>query len=148
MGEAGVSGAVEPGQAVGQVLRLQRLADVFYALVIFQLFLMIPTPETTGKTWETLDAYLADHGVDIAISVVGVAVAIVYWLQSNQLLGVLRKTDGIHTTYSIFQLFFLLVLLYSMKLGIEIDSVSAGTWAFESAAATAVGVFALLAQSN
>ncbi len=148
MSEASATGVKEEVQAGGQLLRLQRLADVFYALVIFQLFLMIPTPETTGKTWETLGDYLADHGVDIAISVVGVGVAIIYWLQSNQLLGVLRKTDGIHTTYSIFQLFFLLVLLYSMKLGIEIDSVSAGTWAFESAAATAVGVFALLAHAR
>ncbi len=131
-----------------QLLRLQRLSDVFYALVIFQLFLIIPTPETTGKTWESVADYLADHGVDIAVSVVGVAVAIVYWLQSNRLLGVLRTTDGIHTALTIFQLFFLLVLLYSMKLGVEVDAPSAGTWAFESAAATAVGVFALLAYAR
>ena len=131
-----------------QLLRLQRLSDVFYALVIFQLFMMIPTPDTTGKIWESPADYLSDHGVDIAVSVVGVAVVIVYWLQSNRLLGVLRTTDGIHTAYTIFQLFFLLVLLYSMKLGIEIDIASPGTWAFESAAATAVGVCALLAYAR
>ena len=131
-----------------QLLRLQRLADVFYALTIFQLFLMIPTPDTEGKTWMSLADYLSDHGADLAVSVVGVAIVIIYWLQSNQLLGVLQKTDAVHTACSIFQLFFLLVLLYSMKLGIEIESSSAGTWAFESAAATAVGVFALLAYAR
>ncbi len=135
-----------PGGA--QLLRLQRLADVFYAIVIFQLFLMIPTPDTTGKTWESVADYLSDHGVDITVSLIGVVVAIVYWLQSNQLLGVLRKTDAVHTAYLIFQLFFLLVLLYSMKLGIEIESSSSGTWAFESAAATAVGICALLAHAR
>ncbi len=148
LGQMSASAANETVPEGTQLLRLQRLADVLYALVIFQLFLMIPTPETTGKTWESGTDYLSDHGVDIAVSVVGVAVTIIYWLQSNQLLGVLRKTDAIHTTFSIFQLFFLLVLLYSMKLGIEIDTASAGTWAFESAAATAVGICSLLAYAR
>ena len=108
---------------------------------------VIPTPETEGKTWPSVADYLSDHWADVALSVIGVAVAIIYWLQSNQLLGVLRKTDAIHTAYSIFQLFFLLALLYSMRLGIEIGG-SAGTWAFESATATAVGVCALLAYAR
>ncbi len=142
------SPARESSLAGIQLLRLQRLSDVFYALVIFQLFMMIPTPGTEGKNWESLADYLSDHGPDLAVSLVGVAVAIVYWLQSNQLLGVLRKTDALHTACSILQLFTLLVLLYSMKLGIEIESSSSGTWAFESAAATAVGVFALLAYAR
>ena len=142
------SPAREASLAGIQLLRLQRLSDVFYALVIFQLFMMIPTPGTEGKNWESLADYLSEHGPDLAVSLVGVAVAIVYWLQSNQLLGVLRKTDALHTACSILQLFTLLVLLYSMKLGIEIESSSSGTWAFESAAATAVGVFALLAYAR
>ncbi len=148
MSQANTSAAIEADTDATQLVRLQRLADVFYALVIFQLFMMIPTPGTEGKAWESLADYLSDHGPDLAVSLVGVAVAIVYWLQSNRLLGVLRKTDAIHTAYSILQLFTLLVLLYSMKLGIEIESSSSGTWAFESAAATAVGVFALLAYAR
>ena len=139
------SSASKTAREETQLVRLQRLVDVFYALVIFQLFLIVPTPETTGKTWDSLGDYLADHGIDIALSLIGVIVVIIYWLQSNHLLGVLRRTDAIHTTYSILQLICLLSFLYSMKLGVELGQVSAGNWAFESAAATAVGLFALLA---
>ncbi len=131
-----------------QLFRLQRLADVFYALIMFQLFLAIPTPGTEGKSWASAADYLSDHGVDVAVAIVGVVVVIVYWLQSNQLLGVLRRTDAIHTAYTILQLFTLLGLLYSMRLGIEIEAPSAGSWAFESAMATAVGIFALLAYAR
>ncbi len=145
MSESSVS---KTKQEENQLVRLERLVDVFYALVIFQLFLIVPTPETTGKTWESLGDYLSDHGINIALSLVGVVVVIVYWLQSNALLGVLRRTDAVHTAYSIFQLICLLTFLYSMKLGIELGEPSTGNWAFESAAATAVGLFALLAYSR
>jgi hypothetical protein len=97
-----------------------------------------------GKDWDSVGAYFADNGWTLAVVLVGVGWAIVYWNQSNRLFAVLETTDGWHSALSILQLFFLFVFLYSMKLGVDIGGM-AGTWAFESCSATAVGLCSLLA---
>lgn len=124
--------------------RLERLTDVVYGIIIWQLFMLIPTPDSVGKEWGSLGAYLNDSGLTLAVVLIGVAWAIVYWIQSNRLFAVLETTDSWHSTLSIFQLFFLFVFLYSMKLGVDIGGM-AGTWALESCSSTAVGLCSLLA---
>jgi hypothetical protein len=124
--------------------RLERLTDVVYAIIVWQLFMLIPTPDSVGKDWDSVGAYFADNGWTLAVVLVGVGWAIVYWNQSNRLFAVLETTDGWHSALSILQLFFLFVFLYSMKLGVDIGGM-AGTWAFESCSATAVGLCSLLA---
>jgi hypothetical protein len=124
--------------------RLERLTDVVYGIIVWQLFMLIPTPDTAGKEWGSVGAYLADSGLTLAVVLVGVGWTIVYWLQSNRLFAVLETTDSWHSALSILQLFFLLVFLYSMKLGVDIGGM-AGTWALESCSSTAVGLCSLLA---
>lgn len=124
--------------------RLERLTDVVYGIIIWQLFMLIPTPDSVGKEWGSIGAYLYDSGLTLAVVFVGVAWAIVYWIQSNRLFAVLEATDSWHSTLSIFQLLFFLVFLYSMKLGVDIGGM-AGTWALESCSLTAVGLFSILA---
>ena len=119
--------------------RLERLTDVVYGIIIWQLFMLIPTPDSMGKDWVSLGDYLKDGGVTILVVLIGIGWAIVYWNQSNRLFSALRATDGWHSALSIFQLFFLFVFLYSMKLGVDIGGM-AGTWALESCSATAVGL--------
>lgn len=126
------------------LLRLERLSDVVYGIILWQLFMLIPTPDSVGKQWDSLGAYLADSGLTIAVVLVGIGWLIVYWLQSNRLFGVLEATDGVHSALSILQLFFLFVFLYSMKLGVDIGGVR-GTWALEGCSATAVGLCSSLA---
>jgi len=126
-----------------QLRRLQTLTDVFYAIIIWRLFVLIPKPDAENQ-YDSLGAYFSDNGVILAVLILGMVWAVIYWLQSTKLLGVLQATDGVHSTFVLFQLFFLLVFLYSMKLGVEIGG-QAGTWCFESIAATLVGLCALLA---
>jgi hypothetical protein len=123
--------------------RLERLSDVVYGIIIWQLFMLIPTPDSVGKDWESLGAYLDDSGIAILVVLIGIGWTIVYWLQSARHLAVLETTDGLHSALSILQLFFLFVFLYSMKLGVDIGGM-AGTWALESCSATAVGICSLL----
>ena len=136
-------GPISDRRRAQHLLRLQRLTDVFYAVVIWRLFILIPKPDAEHQ-WDSLGAYFTDNGVILAVLILGMVWAVIYWLQSNQLLGVLQATDGVHSTFVLLQHFFLLVFLYSMKLGVEIGG-SAGTWGFESVAATLVGLCALLA---
>ena len=124
--------------------RLERLSDVVYGIIIWQLFMLIPTPDSVGKDWDSLGAYIDDAGITILVALIGVGWTIVYWRQSSRHLAVLKATDGWHSALLIFQLFFLFVFLYSMKLGVDIGGM-AGTWALESCSATAVGLCSLLA---
>lgn len=130
--------------SIGQLKRLERLSDVVYGIIIWQLFMLIPTPDSAGRDWASAGAYIADSGIDIAVVLIGIGWAIVYWFQSNRLFSVLERTDSLHSALSIVQLFFLFVFLYSMKLGVNIGGI-AGTWGLESVSATAVGICSLLA---
>jgi uncharacterized membrane protein len=127
--------------------RLRRLTDVIFGVIILQLFLTIPTPDEVGMKWDSLGAYLSENWAILAVILISIAVCAIYWLQSIHLFGVLRATDSVHTTLSIFQLFFLMAFLYSMQLGVHIGG-SPGSWAFESVTATLVGLFSLLAHAR
>lgn len=124
--------------------RLERLTDVVYGIIVWQLFMLIPTPDSVGKDWSGVGAYLADSGVTLAVVLIGIGWTIVYWNQSNRLFALLETTDSRHSALSILQLFCLFVFLYSMKLGVDIGGM-AGTWALESCSSTAVGLCSLLA---
>ncbi|MDH3733897.1 MAG: hypothetical protein OEU54_10205 [Gemmatimonadota bacterium] len=124
--------------------RLERLTDVVYGIIVWQLFMLIPTPDTVDYEWGSFSAYLGDSGLTIAVVLIGIGWTIIYWLQSNRLFAALETTDTWHSALSIFQLFFLFVFLYSMKLGVDIGGMT-GTWALESGSATVVGLCSLLA---
>ena len=104
--------------------------------LIWRAFEIIPRPGIDGE-WASVGAYFADNwpvGVLIAISLI---FTIIYWSQSNTLLGALERTDTTHSALSVFQLFFLLIFLYAVRVGVEFD---ASPWnrTFESVAAALV----------
>ncbi len=122
-----------------QLSRLERLADVIYALVLWRLFTLIPKPISAEGAWHTFSEYLAANGMTLIIVVIGVIFVIIYWLQSNTLLGNLEKSDSKHTILSIVQLFALLLFLMSLNLGVVLGG-SAFTRVLESATAALAGL--------
>jgi uncharacterized membrane protein len=122
-----------------QLSRLERLADVIYALVLWRLFTLIPKPVSADGAWHTFSEYLAANGMTLIIVVIGVIFTIIYWLQSNTLLGNLEKSDSKHTILSIVQLFALLLFLMSLNLGVVLGG-SAFTRVLESATAGLAGL--------
>ena len=122
-----------------QLSRLERLADVIYALVLWRLFTLIPKPVSADGAWHTFSEYLAANGMTLIIVVIGVIFVIIYWLQSNTLLGNLEKSDSKHTILSIIQLFALLLFLMSLNLGVVLGG-SAFTRVLESATAALAGL--------
>ena len=122
-----------------QLRRLTTVTDVVYALLLWRMFMIIPRPGVTSGDWTTFGAYLSEYGDGLVIILVGVLVTIIYWGQSNTLLGSLRRTDTKHTALSILQIFFLLLFLYSLRMGIEVEA-SPGARVFESVAAAMVGI--------
>ena len=122
-----------------QLSRLERMADVIYAIIIWRCFVLLPRPTAEQWSREFISTFLSDNVGGFLVVFIGIVFTIVYWLQNNVLFGNLRGTDSRHTVLSILQLFFLLIFLVSLRLHIEIGS-SNGTRLFESLAAAMVGI--------
>ena len=122
-----------------QLSRLERLTDVIYALVIWRAFALLPKPTAEEWSGEALGVFLTDNGMAFVLVFITITVSIIYWVQNNILFGNLERTDTRHTALSILQIFFLLLFLFSMKLGVELGE-SLRSRVFESVSAALVGI--------
>jgi len=129
-----------------QLKRLKTLIDVVYGIVIWQIFMRLPVPGTGTLNWESLmmDQFLAQNWLNWALIAVGLIITIDYWTQSNVLFGNLVRTNGMHTALSILQVFFLLLFLYAIDLGVELEADAEGARVFESISVFLVGITSLL----
>ena len=118
-------------RSILQLSRLERIMDVIFALVIWRLFIFLPTQDVGDEKWPSVTEMLTSEWRVFVIVLLAVVIVSIYWLQNNSLLGNLKKTDGIHTVISIFQLFFVLLFLYSIGSGVRIGN-GVDSRAFES----------------
>jgi len=126
-----------------QLRRLEVMIDVVYALVIWRVFMLFPKPARDEMAWRSLDDYLLANADIFLVVAIAIAVVIVYWLQNNTLFGNLSRTDKIHTSLSIAQIFCLLMYLLSLRLGVLYgNAVSARV--FQSTTAMLLGLTAWL----
>ena len=126
-----------------QLLRLERLTDVVFALVIIRLFTLLPRPETMDAGWRSLTDMLFSNTMDLVMVGVGLVLVIIYWTQHNALYGNLQKTDNKHTVIAILQLFALLLFLYSVRMGSKFDGTLEAR-VFESGSAALVGIVSVV----
>jgi hypothetical protein len=126
-----------------QLLRLERLTDLVYALVIWRIFMILPRPSFDNPEWDTVVDMFISEWAGFVVPLLAILIVIVYWLQSNSLLSKLKGTNAIHTGISIFQVFFVLFYLYALNLGIGVGSAD-DTRVLESSAAVLVGATAYL----
>ena len=122
-----------------QLMRLERMADVLFAIILWRAITSFPTPTAKHFSWEQIGPFLSANEGDFTMVLIGTLVVIIYWLQNNLLFGNLRATDTRHTILSILQLFFLLLFVISLRVGVEVEP-SSITRAFESITAGMVGV--------
>ena len=130
-------------RATLQLSRLERLMDVIFALILWRIFMLLPRPDGESAAWSSVLDLVAQNWDKLVLAVLGTVIVIVFWLQNNSLLGKLERTDRIHTAYSIFQILFLLVMLYSIGLSVNYGS-DVTTRLMESGAAVLVGLTAYL----
>ncbi len=127
-----------------QLSRLERLADVVYGLILLRLFTLIPKPVTADGAWHSFSEYMGANAFTLITVIIGVIFVIIYWLQSNTLMGNLEKSDSKHTILTIVQLFALLLFLMSLNLGAVLGG-SAFTRVLESATAALTGLSGAMA---
>lgn len=122
-----------------QLRRLETLTDVVYALAIWQVFMLLPRPDEPKWNWHSWQEFFAAEGLTVVLIAIAVAVLIIYWLQSNTLFSLVERADGRFAVRAIIQLFFVLLFLFSIRVGTELPA-SAWTRGFESVAALLLGV--------
>jgi uncharacterized membrane protein len=122
-----------------QLRRLETLTDVVYGIAIWRVFVLFPRPDEPAWNWHSWREFLAAEGMTIVLIAIGVAVLIIYWLQSNTLFSLVERADGKFAVRAIMQLFFVLLFLFSIRVGTELPA-SAWTRGFESVAALLLGL--------
>jgi len=127
-----------------QLVRLATLTDVVYAVGLVLVIQWLPMPEEShsgGVVW-LMDLF-AEYTTNIVAVLIGLVFVILYWIRSNTLLSALDRTDGVHTGLSIASVFFLLLLLYIVRVSAEVAAPSRR--AGESVAVALIGIAAGLA---
>jgi uncharacterized membrane protein len=122
--------------------RLGSLIDSVFAIVIVVMVLDLPEPDESIAF--ELASFIAFKVDSLILAMLGIIVVLVYWFQSNLLLGNLKRTNGPHAAISLLQIFLVLVYLLFVSLGIDggnepvvlaAQSVSAALVGFAAAAA-------------
>jgi len=125
-----------------QLHRLESLIDTVFALVIVIMVFDLPDPDDSMVF--DLGTFIAFRVDSLVLAMLGVIVVLIYWFQSNRLLGNLKRTDGKHAAISLVQIFLVLAYLLCVSLGIEVgteplvlaaQSISAALVGFAAAAA-------------
>jgi uncharacterized membrane protein len=127
--------------ARSQLQRLGRLTDVVYAVALVLIVQWLPLPEESqsgGVVW--LADLWAEYAGNIVSVIIGLVFTIIYWIRSNILMTALDRTDKVHTGLSIASVFFLLLLLYMVRISAEVAAPSRR--AGESLAVALIGLAA------
>lgn len=129
-------------RAARQLYRLENLIDVIYAITIWRLFMLLPRPKENFE-WQSVLQLISENGLRFVFILIGIIVVIIYWKQNNMLFKYLERTDNTHITYSILQIFSLLLFLYAMGLSARFEN-DAGARLMESTMATLMGLLSYL----
>ena len=127
--------------ARSQLERLAVLTDVVYGVALVLVVTWLPLPEeshSAGVVW--LADLWAEYAGNIVSVIIGLVFTIIYWIRSNTLMTALDRTDGVHTGLSIASVFFLLLLLYIVRVSAEVAAPS--RMAGESIAVALIGTAA------
>jgi len=139
-----MSETVDAKASRSELGRLKTLTDCVYAVALVVVIGWLPLPSESlaeGEVW--LLQLFADHLQNLVGVGIGLAFIIIYWLRSNLLMAYLERTSGSHIAYSIASVFFLLFLLYVVRISEEVAAPSRR--AGESIAVALIGIAAGLA---
>jgi uncharacterized membrane protein len=106
--------------------------------------MVLDLPDPDESIVLDLGSLVAFRVESLVLAMLGVIVVLVYWFQSNLLLGNLNRTDGKHAAISLLQIFLVLAYLLTVSLGIEVGNEPV-VLAAQSVAAALVGFAAAAA---
>lgn len=104
-----------------QLLRLEVMIDVLFALMIYKLFTFMPSPSVDGFGREDLYKVLSESYLNYTVILIGLVLVLIYWGLNNMQFGNLERTDGKHASLSILQVFSLMLYIYFVRLDAEFE---------------------------
>ena len=111
----------EEERSVGLLKSVNIVINVIYALMIFQVFLILPRPGDPLLEYQTLSQIYSENLNQLLVMVVGLILIIMYWIQFNRQLGNLVRSSVIHASLCIVQMFCLMIYLYFVRFDMEFD---------------------------
>ena len=124
-----------------QYSRLATLIDCIYALVLVIIVTQLPLPSEEQWAGGTLVEFMTSQGNDLFPVIIALVLLTTYWVQNNSLFGNLVRTDNIHTSLSLLQIFFVFSYLYAVSLGTEESfEGQSGVMALQSITAALIGI--------
>ncbi len=108
-------------RGVNLLAGLKIIVNVLFALMIFQIFLILPRPDDPELQYNTLGDIFAQNIDKLLLIVVGMVLIILYWLQTNMQLGNLTRSNAVHSILMISQTFFLMIYLYFVRFDMEFE---------------------------
>ena len=70
-------------RGVGLLNSIRIVINVLYALLVFQVFLILPRPDDPELKYHTLGQIYSENVMQIVVIVVGLILIIMYWIQFN-----------------------------------------------------------------
>ena len=110
---------IERGVSLLSSVRI--VINVIYALLIFQVFLILPRPDDPELQYHTLEQIYSENLMEVLVILVGIILVIMYWIQFNRQLGNLVRSSPMHATLSVVQMFCLMIYLYFVRFDMEFD---------------------------
>jgi magnesium-transporting ATPase (P-type) len=108
-------------RGVGLLESVKIVINIIYALLIFQVFLILPRPDDPELKYHTLGQIYSENLNQLLVIVVGLILIIMYWIQFNRQLGNLVRSSPTHASLSIVQMICLMLYLYFVRFDMEFD---------------------------
>ena len=108
-------------RGVGLLKSITIVINVLYALLIFQVFLILPRPGDPLLEYQTLSQIYSENVNQLLVIVVGLILIILYWIQYNRQLGNLIRSSPTHASLVVVQMFCLMIYLYFVRFDMEFD---------------------------
>jgi hypothetical protein len=102
-----------------QLIRLEIMIDVLFALMIYKLFAFMPNPDVDKFGSDELLRVLTESYLNYSVIIIGLVLVILYWGMNNLQFGNLERTDSWHATLSILQVFTLMIYTYFVRLDVQ-----------------------------
>jgi hypothetical protein len=80
-----------------QLMRLEVMMDVLFALMIYKLFAFMPNPNVDGFGSDELLRMLSESYLNYCVIIIGLVLVILYWGMNNLQFGNLERTDVYQT---------------------------------------------------
>ena len=100
---------------------LKILTNVLFALLLFQVFLILPRPDDPELDYYSLKQIFGGNKDKLVVIFIGLVLIVIYWIQINKQLGNLKRSSAFHAAVAVCQMFSLMLYIYFVRFDMEFD---------------------------